>query len=103
MMTLELAGSQRAEEFDFYLTSQPEAWGTQIAFLGNGHCIPVVQAATGVPVFIRVCGGADTTSDVGDQFSVIVIPKRVSSEDIRATRLSLISSLRPLAERRGLG
>ncbi len=159
MIALEPASSQRAEEFDFYLTNQPEVWETQIAFLGNGHCVPLVQAATGVPVttiwrkgpgvrgnyniprgtaiatfnaaarypnletgnhaalfvelnldgivvvdqwqartparpgrrLIRFRGGADSPSDDGDQFSVIVIPKRVSSEDIRAAWLSLIS------------
>jgi len=50
MISLEPASIQRAEEFDFYLTSQPEVWETQIALLGSGQCVPLVQAATGVPV-----------------------------------------------------
>ncbi|UPY35223.1 BPSL0067 family protein [Sediminicoccus sp. KRV36] len=43
-------GETRPEDFEFYLTQNPEFWEQQVSFLGNGHCVPLVQAACGAPV-----------------------------------------------------
>lgn len=43
-------GDIRADDHEFYLTENPDFWEQQLSFLGNGHCVPLVQAATGAPV-----------------------------------------------------
>lgn len=40
----------RGDDFEFYLAERPEMWEQQVSFLGNGHCVPLVQAAAGAPV-----------------------------------------------------
>ena len=38
-----------AEEFDWYMCSDVPTWEAKTALVGSGHCVPLVQQATGAP------------------------------------------------------
>ena len=50
MMAHEPGNTLLAKDYDFYVSSRPEVFESQVALLGNGECVQLVQAAAAVPV-----------------------------------------------------